>query len=113
MRLTVTEFLAIKHKLPVEKGVYLLKNKTLNTYYVGQSMDMVSRVSAHFSGRGNGDVYHDYKLGHDFEIGFYFVNTHQFRDLNELERHLIRIYDCVEAGYNRRKGNTTRQVSHK
>lgn len=113
MRLTVTEFLAIKHKLPKETGVYLLKNQTLNRYYAGQSTDMVKRVAAHFSGRGNGDVYHDYKSGHAFEVCFHFLNTHQFRDLNELERHLIRVYDCVETGYNRRKGNTTRQVSHK
>lgn len=108
MRLTATEFLAIRRQLPIERGVYLLKNKTLNKYYVGQSKDMVNRVSAHFSGRGNGDVYHDYKSDHDFDVCFYFFNTHQFRDLNELERHLIRIYDCVTLGYNRKKGNRTR-----
>jgi len=108
MRLTLSEFLAIKQKLPVEKGVYLLKNKTLTKYYAGQSDDMVSRIASHFSGRGNGDVYHDYKLGHAFEICFYFLNTNHFFDLNELERHVIRVYECVENGYNRKKGNKTR-----
>lgn len=110
MRLNLTEFLAIKQHLPIEKGVYLLKNTRSMRYYAGQSDDMVKRVAAHFSGRGNGDVYHDYRLGHNFEIHFYFLNQHQFRDLNELESHLIRVYDCVEQGYNRKKGNKTRQT---
>lgn len=108
VRLTVREFLAIRLKLPVEKGVYLLKNKTLTKYYAGQSDDMVSRITSHFAGRGNGDVYHDYKLGHEFEIHFYFLDTNQFLDLNELEHHVIRVYECVETGYNRKKGNKTR-----
>lgn len=106
--LSLTEFLLVRHQLPKEKGVYAIKNQTLGKYYVGQSENMVSRVFSHFSGRGNGDIYHDYKCDHTFEIRFYFYNEHQFRDLNELELHLIRIYECVENGYNRRKGNKTR-----
>ena len=50
-------------------GVYILHNKTKNMYYVGQGKDVFNRVNSHFTGKGNGDVYADYKYGDDF---FYF-----------------------------------------
>ncbi|MBQ9115786.1 MAG: GIY-YIG nuclease family protein, partial [Clostridia bacterium] len=35
-------------------GVYILHNKTKNMYYVGQGQQVLNRVNAHFTGKGNG-----------------------------------------------------------
>lgn len=93
------------------KGVYMLINETKRKYYVGQSEEMSERAFVHLTGRGNGDVYLDYKLGDEFSVRFYELNTNQFIDLNELEYHLIRIYQANETGYNRQAGNRTRNYS--
>ena len=42
-------------------GVYILFNSTKNMYYVGQGKEVLNRVNAHFTGKGNGDIYSDYK----------------------------------------------------
>ena len=44
-------------------GVYILFNKTKNMYYVGKGQNVMNRVNNHFTGKGNGDVYADYKYG--------------------------------------------------
>lgn len=92
-----------------ESGVYLICNKDRKKYYVGQGIQPNQRVFQHFNGSGNGDIYVDYKNGDEFTIRFYPFNPHQFIDLNELEYHLIRIYEADKTGYNRKAGNRTRQ----
>lgn len=86
-------------------GVYLIKNKERNMHYVGKSKNVRDRVFSHFSGRGNGDIYHHYRLGEPFTIRFYPHNEHQFQSIEELEYHLIRIYESNTYGYNRQKGS--------
>jgi hypothetical protein len=44
-------------------GVYILRNESKHMYYVGQGMRALDRVNAHFTGKGNGDIYADYKYG--------------------------------------------------
>lgn len=92
-------------------GAYLIKNKASGEVYIGQSVNPIERVVAHFSGRGNGDVYADYKYGAPFTVRFYDLAGSGFRDLNELEFHLIRIYQSDMNGYNRRAGNATRGMN--
>lgn len=98
----------------VAEAVYLIKNVDKNMFYVGQSIHPHDRVFAHFVGRGNGDVYADFKYGDHFTVRFYAFNPYQFQDLNELERHIIRIYEADVNGYNRQAGNRTRfgEVRH-
>lgn len=91
-------------------GVYLICNTQRSKYYVGQSARPADRVFTHFTGRGNGDIYVDYKNQEPFTVRFYDLNNNDFRDLNELEFHLIRIYEAQEKGYNRQKGNTTKKL---
>lgn len=86
-------------------GVYILHNTTRDMYYVGQAKRILDRVNTHFTGRGNGDVYADYKYGDTFEISMIALNNSGFTTLNELERNTIRRYNAYYRGYNRTRGN--------
>ncbi|MCD8150042.1 MAG: GIY-YIG nuclease family protein [Clostridiales bacterium] len=88
------------------EGVYLICNHTKgDKYYVGQSVHVIVRVNQHFTGRGNGDVYEDYKNGDRFTITMIKLRNSNCRSLNELERESIRTYDAYNRGYNKTRGN--------
>lgn len=87
------------------EGVYILYNKTRNMYYVGQGKQILNRVNAHFTGKGNGDVYADYKYGNKFTIKMIALKNSGFSTLNELERNTIRHYNAFSNGYNKTRGN--------
>ena len=86
-------------------GVYILYNKSKNMYYVGQSKQVLNRVNAHFTGKGNGDVYADYKYGDIFSIRMIALENSGFNSLNELERNTIARYNSFSSGYNKTRGN--------
>ena len=94
--------LALEHNFA---GVYILYNKTKNMYYIGQAQLILNRVNAHFTGKGNGDVYADYKYGDSFTIRMIALSRSGFSSLNELERHIIMTYDAFAKGYNKTRGN--------
>ncbi len=86
-------------------GVYVIRNRSKNKYYVGQATKIMSRVNNHFTGKGNGDVYADYKYKDKFKIQLFPLKDSGFSSLNELERHAIRFYKAYKKGYNKTKGN--------
>lgn len=86
-------------------GVYILYNKTKKIYYIGQSQKVLNRVNLHFTGKGNGDVYADYKYGNKFTIRIISLEHSGYKSLNELERHIILTYDSFATGYNKTRGN--------
>lgn len=86
-------------------GVYILHNKTKNMYYVGQGKNVLDRVNCHFNGKGNGDVYADYKYGDIFTIRMIGLENSGYDTLNELERNTIMTYDAYRNGYNKTRGN--------
>ena len=86
-------------------GVYILFNKTKNMHYVGQGTKVFGRVNNHFTGKGNGDVYADYKYGDSFSIKMISLKNSKFDSLNELERNVILTYDSYSSGYNKTRGN--------
>jgi len=86
-------------------GVYILFNSTKNMYYVGQGKEVLNRVNAHFTGKGNGDVYADYKYGDKFTIKMIALEKSGCATLNELERNTIMTYDAFASGYNKTRGN--------
>jgi len=86
-------------------GVYILHNKTKDLYYVGQGTKVLNRVYAHFTGRGNGDVYADYKYGDKFTIRTIALKNSGFSNLNDLERYCISYYNAYYKGYNKTRGN--------
>ena len=65
----------------------------------------MDRVNTHFTGRGNGDVYADYKYGDVFTIKMIALDRSGFSTLNELERYTISYYDAYHKGYNKTRGN--------
>lgn len=85
--------------------VYILFNSTKNMYYIGQSKEVLNRVNAHFTGKGNGDVYADYKYGDKFTIKMIALEKSNCKTLNELERNTIMTYDAFASGYNKTHGN--------
>lgn len=87
------------------QGVYVLFNEDKNKYYVGQGIRVLSRVNNHFSGRGNGDVYADYRYLDHFTIRIIPLAGSGFDSLNELERYTIEYYDAFANGYNKTRGN--------
>lgn len=86
-------------------GVYILHNCTKEKYYVGQSKTVFSRVNNHLTGKGNGDVYVDYRNGDDFSIILVPLSGSGFYDLDSLERHFIEYYHAYDRGYNKTRGN--------
>ena len=87
------------------EGVYILHNITKHKYYVGQGHNVFSRVKQHFAGRGNGDVYADYKYGDRFTVQILPFQNSGFSSLNEMERKIIALYDAYYSGYNKTRGN--------
>lgn len=106
---TVQEFFDICHTYQCAfvdlTGCYVLYNKTKRMYYVGQSKDIMGRVKQHFTGKGNGDVYADYKYGDSFEVGLLLMENTSYSGLNDLERDLIEVFGAYERGYNKTRGN--------
>ena len=88
-------------------GVYILYNYHKNKYYVGQGKSVLTRINAHFTGHGNGDVYADYKYGDHFGIKTISLKNSGFHTLNELERNTILAYEAYSKGYNKTRGNST------
>ena len=86
-------------------GVYILYNESKDMYYVGQGKQVLNRVNNHFTGKGNGDVYADYKYGDIFYIKMIALENSKFNSLNELERNTIARYNAFSKGYNKTRGN--------
>lgn len=86
-------------------GVYILHNTCKNVYYVGQAVRVMNRVNNHFTGRGNGDVYADYKYGDKWTITMIALNNSPYNALNDLERYTIQAYNAYDKGYNKNRGN--------
>lgn len=70
--------------------------------YVGQSIHVYERVRAHFSGKGNGDVYADLRNGRFVYVSFWLCEPYQ---LNDLEKQLIRAYRATSS-YNKTRGGS-------
>lgn len=82
-------------------GVYVILNKTKNMNYVGQSKRVLQRINQHITGKGNGDVYADFKYVDDFEV---FVIKCDESELDIVEKNLIKKYEAFSKGYNRNRG---------
>lgn len=86
-------------------GIYILHNVSKDQYYVGQGIRVIDRVSQHFMGHGNADVYADWKYGDQFAIKTVPLAQSGYQSLNDLERDAIAAYGAYDHGYNRTHGN--------
>ena len=86
-------------------GVYILYNSFKNMAYVGQAKKTISRATQHFLGKGNPDVYYDYRSGDQFYISMIKLSDSGYSDIDKLEKDMIVKYDAYTNGYNRNQGN--------
>ena len=98
-------FLRYNNKFEDCAGTYVLYNQEDDKYYVGQATSFQRRLHQHFTGKGNPDVYFDYRSGKPFTIYLFPLNESRFANLNDQERHYIAKYRAFEEGYNKTHGN--------
>lgn len=91
--------------VPSITGVYVLKNLTNRKVYVGQASSLQRRLNAHFSGKGNADVFQDYYNKHQFQVEYIGINKSGVESIHELESMYIKFYNSNLKGYNKTKGN--------
>ena len=93
-------------------GCYVIRNVELNKYYVGQSKDVLKRVTQqHFKGTEPKNIifakdYYNSKINKDrlFEVKIIPLDTKD--ELDAMEKELIEEYDSFNNGYNGTAGNT-------
>ena len=110
--MTTEEFLSLREKA-LDKdsnihdftGIYILENKTLDKFYVGQSISLFRRAGSHFTGEGNKDIYEDYSRGDEWTVKLIALSESGFRSINALEKHFIEYHHSTYNGYNKTIGN--------
>lgn len=75
--------------------------------YIGQSVNVCSRVRQHLTGHGNGDVYADVRSGKNVQI---LILPCDKSEMNNKEKELISIFDATKS-YNRTKGGAKKRSS--
>ena len=92
-------------------GVYVIKNRELDKFYVGQSKDVLKRLKNHFTGTEPKNIifaedYYQSKFDSKdelFEVKIERLETKDELDKREME--LIAEYDAFNNGYNKTAGN--------
>src|SRR5690554_2320401 len=107
LEISITEFYDgyVNRRVSI-KGVYVIRNKTKNKYYVGQSQNIVLRVRKHLEGSGNGHLFADYKYGDLFSVILIRFNPNKYTSLSHQERAYIEIFDSFNRGYNKTRGGS-------
>lgn len=103
---TPEDFLVNKKTNDDFTGVYIIYNINKNIYYVGQAKQIFQRVNSHFKGRGNGDVYFDYRCGNKFTVKLLKLENSGYSSLNKFEKDTIYTFNAFKNGYNKTKGNS-------
>lgn len=88
------------------KGVYIIWNKTMNKYYVGQSKNLNNRLFKQHFGNGlvkNHIFFKDWDSGNDFYYRTFVCETKD--ELDRLEKRYIEEYNSFDNGYNKTGGN--------
>lgn len=83
------EFIAQRKALTQQgeiTGIFIVHNATKDLYYVGQSAKAIDRAAIQFLGRGNCDVYADYKYGDSYNVRIVPLSESGYESLNELKR---------------------------
>lgn len=92
------EFMAQRKSLTQQgeiTGIFIVHNATKDLYYVGQSAKAIDRAAIQFLGRGNCDVYADYKYGDSFSVRIIPLSESGYGSLNELKRTAIQALEAA------------------
>ncbi|MBS6653338.1 MAG: hypothetical protein KH283_04760 [Collinsella sp.] len=76
-------------------GIFIVHNATKDLYYVGQSAKAIDRAAIQFLGRGNCDVYADYKYDDSFNVRIVPLSGSGYENLNELKRAAIQALEAA------------------
>lgn len=76
-------------------GIFIVHNATKNLYYVGQSAKAIDRSALQFLGRGNCDVYADFKYGDAFNVHIVPLSKSGYENHNELKRAAIKALEAA------------------
>ena len=93
------------------KGVYIIRNRELDKFYIGQSKDVLKRLKDHFTGTQPKNIifaedYYNSNFENKNELFEFKIETLNTKDeLDSRERELIAEYDSFNNGYNRTAGN--------
>lgn len=93
------EFMAQRKALTQQgeiTGIFIVHNATKDLYYVGQSAKAIDRAAIQFLGRGNCDVYADYKYGDSFNVRIIPLSGSSYESLNELKRAAIQALEAAD-----------------
>ena len=82
-------------------GLYLLYNQTKDMYYVGQGAGAIARAAAQLLGRGNKDVYADYKYGDDFSVRIIPLEASGYSNLKDFKRAAVQAFAATGNMYGR------------
>jgi group I intron endonuclease len=87
-------------------GIYCIQNKTTSMAYVGQSVDIVKRWSAHTTpGKKSSGIQKAIKEAGIEAFHFFVLEICLREELNDREIHWIKTYDCIHPkGYNGNSG---------
>ena len=80
-------------------GVYIAFNHTKNLYYIGQGQKVFDRINSLFMGKGNSDIYYDYKRGDQFTIKALSLHNSGFTTIEALKKHVIDKYSSHSKSY--------------
>lgn len=92
------EFMAQRKSLTQQgeiAGIFIVHNATKDLYYVGQSAKAIDRAAIQFLGRGNCDVYADYKYGDSFSVRIIPLSESGYESLNEPKRTAIQALEAA------------------
>lgn len=92
------EFMAQRKSLTQQgeiTGIFIVHNATKDLYYVSQSAKAIDRAAIQFLGRGNCDVYADYKYGDSFSVRIIPLSESGYESLNELKRTAIQALEAA------------------
>ena len=89
-------------KFENKAGVYIIRNEVNGKYYIGESVRMKTRMTAHISSRKQLIARSIQKYGvENFSIEVYYLEHFKKKDLIDLEEQMIKRYDCLHPkGYN-------------
>lgn len=79
-------------------GIFIVHNASKDLYYVGHSTKAIDRAAIQFLGRGNCDVYADYKYGDSFSVLIIPLLGSGYESLNEFKRAAIQALETADEG---------------
>lgn len=82
-------------------GLYVLHNQTKGLCYVGQSAGAIARAAAQLLGRGNKDVYADYKYGDAFSVRIIPLEGSGYSNLKDFKRAAVQAFAATSNMYGR------------